>query len=136
MPGVTPKETGERITKMDASNVQQRLIDAETKLSRALQRLHALRRAALYGNYDPVEFDRAVMAYREAEAEVQQAREAWAHVHQGKPAMQPSPVAVAEHEPQEDPPNAPIEITPRLRFVKWLVDTGRLSDWPQAEKIA
>ena len=41
---------------MEAENVQQQLIDAETKLSRALQRLHALRRAALYGNYDPVEF--------------------------------------------------------------------------------
>src|SRR5437667_6764694 len=101
---------------MDANAVQQRLIEAETKLSRALQRLHALRRAALYGNYDPVEFDRAVMAYREAEAEVQQAREAWAHVHRGQPAMAVSPVAVAEHEPEEDPPSDPIEITPRLSF--------------------
>jgi len=121
---------------MDASNVQQRLIDAETKLSRALQRLHALRRAALYGNYDPVEFDRAVMAYREAEAEVQQAREAWAHVHQGQPAAAASPVAVAERAPQDDSPSPPLEITPRMRFVKWLVETGRMSDWPQQEQLA
>jgi hypothetical protein len=121
---------------MDASNVQQRLIDAETKLSRALQRLHALRRAALYGNYDPVEFDRAVMAYREAEAEVQQAREAWAHVHQGQPAATAAPVAVAERAPQDDSPSPPLEITPRMRFVKWLVETGRVSDWPQQEQLA
>jgi hypothetical protein len=123
-----------RTTEMEASNVQQRLIDAETKLSRALQRLHALRRAALYGNYDPVEFDRAVMSYREAEAEVQQAREAWAHVHQGAPA--PAPVAVAEQAAEEEAPNEPFVITPRLQFAKWLVENGRLSDWPQEEKIA
>src|SRR2546423_10450833 len=99
---------------MDASNVQQRLIDAETKLSRALQRLHALRRAALYGNYDPVEFDRAVMAYREAESEVQQAREAWAHLHRSAPQRQPASVALAEeHEPPAEAPSEPLEITPR-----------------------
>jgi hypothetical protein len=121
---------------MDANNVQQRLIDAETKLSRALQRLHALRRAALYGNYDPVEFDRAVMAYREAEGEVQQAREAWAHAHQGKPATQASLIALAQREAQENAPGQPLEITPRLRFARWLVENGRLSDWPQAERAA
>ncbi len=120
---------------MDATNAQQRLIDAETKLSRALQRLHALRRAALYGNYDPVEFDRAVMSYREAESEVQQAREAWAHLHQGAPQRQPAATAVAEREPEETS-NEPFEITPRLRFAKWLVETGRLSDWPQEARAA
>ncbi len=116
---------------MDANAVQQRLIEAETKLSRALQRLHALRRAALYGNYDPVEFDRAVMSYREAEADVQSAREAWASLQQGAPDMLPAALATAE--PQEEAEPEPLEITPRLRFVKWLVETGRLTDWPEHE---
>jgi hypothetical protein len=121
---------------MDASNVQQRLIDAETKLSRALQRLHALRRSALYGNYDAVEFDRAVMAYREAEAEVQQARDAWAHVHQDTSTLQPTPVAVAQPGLPAEAPPEPLAITPRLRFAKWLVETGRLSDWPAEDQKA
>ena len=117
---------------MDANAVQQRLIEAETKLSRALQRLHALRRAALYGNYDPVEFDRAVMSYREAEADVQSAREAWASLQQGAPEAL-APAAVAERPSQEEAEPEPLEITPRLRFAKWLVETGRLSDWPNEE---
>lgn len=124
---------------MEASNVQQRLIEAETKLSRALQRLHALRRAALYGNYDPVEFDRAVMAYREAEAEVQQAREAWAHASQGAPLPAAPTIPVAEQpsaEAAEPVPDEPFVITPRLRFAKWLVENGRLTDWPQEEQVA
>ena len=117
---------------MDANAVQQRLIEAETKLSRALQRLHALRRAALYGNYDPVEFDRAVMSYREAEADVQSAREAWANLKQGA-ADTLAPTAVADRAAEEEPEPEPLEITPRLQFVKWLVETGRLSDWPKEE---
>jgi hypothetical protein len=112
---------------MDANAVQQRLIEAETKLSRALQRLHALRRAALYGNYDPVEFDRAVMSYREAEADVQSAREAWANLQQGAGETL-APTAVAERMPEEEKEPEPLEITPRLEFAKWLVETGRLSD--------
>ena len=115
---------------MDANAVQQRLIEAETKLSRALQRLHALRRAALYGNYDPVEFDRAVMSYREAEADVQSAREAWASLQQGA-ADTLVPTAVAERPVEEEAEPEPLEITPRLQFAKWLVETGRLSDWPK-----
>lgn len=30
------------------------------------------------------------------------------------------------------PPEPPALPTPRLRFVRWLVDTGRLSEWPDA----
>ena len=115
---------------MEANAVQQRLIEAETKLSRALQRLHALRRAALYGNYDPVEFDRAVMSYREAESDVQSAREAWATLQGGAPDSQPA-TALAAPETVEEKEPEPLEITPRLRFVKWLVETGRLTDWPE-----
>lgn len=89
---------------------KQRLIDAESRLNQALQRLYALRRAALYGQYEPAEFDRAILAYREAEAEVVQAREAYART-------------------QDESPVESFKPTKRMKFARWLVDTGRLSDW-------
>lgn len=104
---------------MNTDPAERQLIDAETKLARALQRLSALRRAALYGSYDATEFDQAVMAYRAAEAEVLDARKAWAQ-------RKEAPVATLSDEPEEI---EPLEPTPRLLFVKWLVQSGKLSDW-------
>src|SRR5687768_4158394 len=98
---------------MNTDPAERQLIDAETKLARALQRLSALRRAALYGSYDATEFDQAVMAYRAAEAEVLDARKAWAQ-------RKESPVTAAAPEPEV------IEPTPRLLFAKWLVQSGKL----------
>jgi hypothetical protein len=94
--------------------------------------LSALRRAALYGNYDPAEFDRAVMAYREAEMEAQDARKALATRSDDAPvpldALRAAQRAeVAQPAPDDDQPYV-LEITPRLRFAKWLVDNGRLTD--------
>ena len=102
---------------MNTDPAERQLIDAETKLCRALQRLSALRRAALYGSYDATEFDLAVQAYRAAEFEVLEARKAWAQRKEARP-----PVAVEEE-------IKPLEPTPRLLFVKWLVQSGKLSDW-------
>ena len=104
---------------MNTDPAERQLIDAETKLARALQRLSALRRAALYGSYDATEFDQAVMAYRAAEAEVLDARKAWAQ-------RKEAPVATVSAEPETI---EPLEPTPRLLFVKWLVQSGKLSDW-------
>jgi hypothetical protein len=108
---------------MNANNAEQRLVDAETKLARALQRLHALRRAALAGGYDPIEFDQALMAYRRAEKEALDAREAWANTQSA-----PVQVAQAVAEPQAEPEPEPFEPTARMHFVRWLVQTGRLHD--------
>jgi hypothetical protein len=105
---------------MNTDPAERQLIDAETKLARALQRLSALRRAALYGSYDATEFDQAVMAYRAAEAEVLDARKAWAQ-------RKESPVAAQVEE--EEAEIVPAEPTPRLLFAKWLVQSGKLSDW-------
>jgi hypothetical protein len=105
---------------MNTDPAERQLIDAETKLARALQRLSALRRAALYGSYDAAEFDQAVMAYRAAEAEVLEARKTWA---------QRKETSVAIAEPVLETAPEPLEPTPRLLFVKWLVETGRLNDW-------
>jgi multidrug efflux pump subunit AcrA (membrane-fusion protein) len=104
---------------MNTDPAERQLIDAETKLARALQRLSALRRAALYGSYDATEFDQAVMAYRAAEAEVLDARKAWAQ-------RKEAPVATLVQEEEEI---VPLEPTPRLLFAKWLIQSGKLSDW-------
>ncbi len=106
---------------MNTDPAERQLIDAETKLARALQRLSALRRAALYGSYDATEFDQAVMAYRSAEAEVLDARKTWAQ-------RKETGIATMEPEVQEEEVVA-LEPTPRLLFAKWLVETGRLNDW-------
>ena len=112
---------------MNTDPAERQLIDAETKLARALQRLSALRRAALYGSYDATEFDQAVMAYRAAEAEVLEARKAWAQ-------RKEAPVnAQVEEEPVEI---VPAEPTPRLLFAKWLVQSGKLTDWNVEESDA
>lgn len=111
---------------MNTDPAERQLIDAETKLARALQRLSALRRAALYGSYDATEFDQAVMAYRAAEADVLEARKTWA---QRKDTATATATAVAESPEAEEEDFAPLEPTPRLLFAKWLVESGRLSDW-------
>jgi hypothetical protein len=99
---------------------ERRLADAEQRLARALQRLHALRRAALAGGYDPLEFDRALVAYRRAEQETMRAREALQGV-----AVSGAGAAGA----MPGPAGGPFRPTPHMRFVRWLVQTGRLSEW-------
>jgi hypothetical protein len=118
---------------MNTDPAERQLIDAETKLARALQRLSALRRAALYGSYDAAEFDQAVMAYRAAEAEVLEARKAWAQRKEAGAVSTATTTATATEAPAEEEVVEPLEITPRLLFAKWLVETGRLSDWQGVE---
>jgi hypothetical protein len=105
---------------MDPDSAERRLADAEERLTRALQRLHALRRAALAGGYDPLEFDRALAAYRRAEHEAMTAREA------STGAAVPAARSGGATRKLEDEPFRP---TPHMRFVRWLVQTGRLSEW-------
>ena len=113
------------------------LIDAELDLARALQRISALRRAALHGSYDATTVDRAVVAYRQAESRLTQVRRA----HMGPVAAGPRAAAgsvLSEARAAANGPTAtelpapPIEPTPRLLFARWLVETGRLSDWGPA----
>lgn len=119
----SPNERAHRLVATgDVNGVQQWLGEAETALSHTLQKLYALRRAAIYGNYDPVEFDKAVQAYRNAEAVVAVVRQAWADV-------QTAPPRAAQPVSPKDSESTPIEVTPRLRFIRWLVETGRLNDF-------
>ncbi len=113
---------------MSDPDPQRRLLEAESKLCQALHRLHALRRAALYGNYDPAEFDRAVLAYRQAESDVKQARAEFVRVPAPPPPPPPSwpqqqmPAATETQEGRFEP-------TARMHFYRWLVQHGRLTDW-------
>jgi len=58
-----------------------RIVEAETALIQALERLGSLQVAALTGGrYDPDEYDDAVIAYRHARAAAEDARTAWARL--------------------------------------------------------
>jgi len=85
---------------------------AEANLTRAVEHFQALRRAAFAGDYDPDEFDEAVLACRAAETELLAARHTFGH--------HPAARTAAER-PALDP-------LARLRFARWLVQTGRLSE--------
>jgi hypothetical protein len=104
---------------------ERRLADAEDRLTRALHRLHALRRAALAGGYDPLEFDRALVAYRRAEQEAMSAREAVLGTAVPASGAGAGRAVLDEEE-------APFQPTSHMRFVRWLVQTGRLSEWNMA----
>ena len=116
---------------------------AQAQRDLAYRRLRALQFAALLGQYDEAEYAAAVAAYREAEALVYAAL-------RGEPLPAP-----AVHDPSVpsafrdafaeragtsggaaaaapvSPPHEPATFQPtgRMRFVKWLVETGRLSDY-------
>jgi hypothetical protein len=105
------------------------LKNAETKLSQALERLSALRQAAAQGQYSPVEFDNAIRAYRFAEEQVRLARLACAA---GVPGSATRPSGPSNPRASPGPNGAgmePLQPSPRMLFAKWLVETGRLSDW-------
>jgi hypothetical protein len=84
---------------------------AEANLTRAIEHFQALRRAAFAGDYDPDEFDEAVLACRAAETELLAARHTFGR----------HPTRTASARPALDP-------LARLRFARWLVQTGRLSE--------
>lgn len=136
--------------------LEERLLQAETGLARAIRRVATLRRRAMYGDYDPQSFGGAIEAYEVAEAEVREARAALVHFLSTRTSARSGPrlgsafdtdasdedekddlqdkPAVSEREGEKDAsPDAewvvvPAEPTRRLEFVRWLVQTGRLSD--------
>ena len=91
----------------------ERLRRAEVDLQQALHLFRALRRTALAGDYDPEVFDRAILACRTAAA---------VFGHAAGAAQRPPPPGLG----------GPLARTPdqlaRLRFARWLVETGRLTD--------
>lgn len=113
---------------MDAEETKRRLAQAESYVARTLLHLQQVRRASLSGRFDPQEYDRALLAYRQAESEARAARRAWV---QARSAAAPAPVPAGAPGPALAPPaaDAPFQPTPRMRFLRWLVQQGRLSEW-------
>jgi hypothetical protein len=118
---------------------ERRLETARIELRKTMEHLGSLRRAALAGNHDPEALDQAVFACREAEARVRAARtdveraqaRAFgldAGTDTGRAADSPPQPAAAAAPPEEEAPVEPLEVTPRLLFARWLVETGRLNE--------
>ena len=102
-------------TRVEQESIESQLREAEASLTRTVERFRALRRAAFAGRYDPDEFDQAVLACRAAEADLLVARDILARRQQ------------APAEESAAGPKVP-DAMARLRFARWLVETGRLSE--------
>jgi hypothetical protein len=116
-----------------AESLRDQLRTAEVNLKAAMTHFRALRKAAFAGRYDPDEFDEAVLSCRAAEASLLAAQHAVAGSMAESPGGQPpdvAPVAPAPVAPAPVAPAAPPTPDPlaRLRFARWLVETGRLSE--------
>ena len=90
---------------------------AEARLERARRRLRDAQAAAFLGTGALGALDAAILAHRWAEAESAAARAALKQRSGGA------------RGPGVAPARPPDEPSPRLRFARWLVQTGRLSDW-------
>ncbi len=88
---------------MEAEETTRRLAQAESNVARALLRLQQIRRASLEGRFDPQEYDRALLAYRQAEHESRAARRAWV---QARSAAAPAPVPAGARGPGACPSRA------------------------------
>ena len=115
-----------RTESQPAESIREQLRQAEANLKAATANFRTLRRAAFAGRYDPDAFDQAVLSCRAAEAALLAARHAMAIGVQepeatGRPAGQPPGT------PQGAPAGEPDPLA-RLRFARWLVQTGRLSE--------
>ena len=106
-----------------AESLREQLRAAEANLKAATAHFRALRKAAFAGRYDPDEFDQAVLSCRAAEASLLAARHA-AGTAAESPGGQPPDAAPA---PAPAPAAVPDPLA-RLRFARWLVETGRLSE--------
>jgi hypothetical protein len=116
---------------VETDETTRRLAQAESNVARTLLHLQQIRRASLGGRFDPQEYDRALLAYRQAEHEALAARLAWAQARGAAPAPVPAGAPDPGPGPAPSPPapDAPFQPTPRMRFLRWLVQQGRLSEW-------
>lgn len=98
---------------------EKRLMEVEVELKRALKTLSDMRRAAFFGVYDPHKFDEAVANYHEVNEEVKEARKALFTAREVEQAVQAT--QWQQNEPEFEP-------TLRMKFIRWMVQTGRLTD--------
>ncbi len=121
------------------------LFAAHTDFAARVERLLALRRiTASGGRPSAADLDAALRGYTEASARLNRAWSTWhnavlaaerAHAsarlasHLSDATVRPIAAPILLDIPSDPLPNPP---TPRLRFARWLFETGRLSDWPTA----
>jgi len=91
---------------MDEQDEQR--LRAELRLHRARQHLYEVQRATMLGHVHEAPVREALATYRQAQADCLRVRH-------------------ATSDPATPPPGA-VPATPRLRFVRWLVATGRLNE--------
>lgn len=126
----------------DVHGAEQRLMRARNELKAAMARLADVRRAALRGDLDSEALDEAVLTCRAAQSKVRAAREAlereWMSALDrsvpAQDALEPAAEGSIEVREAQAPPE-PLEITPRLLFARWLVQTGRLTDDVTAREL-
>ena len=120
-----------RTESQPAESIREQLRRAEANLKAATAHFRSLRRAAFAGRYDPDAFDQAVLACRAAEAALLAARHAMAtEATEATEAREPEAAAqppASPDAPQGAPAGGPDPLA-RLRFARWLVQTGRLSE--------
>ncbi len=71
---------------MSGDETSRRLAEAENNVARALLHLQRIRQAILIGEFDSQAYDAALQAYRQAEHDAYDARQAWARVRNALPA--------------------------------------------------
>ena len=110
-------------------DVAETLVQARARVATALRRLHAIRLEVLLGTGDAAQYDAVLLDYREAAAALQQAQAAKVGlaaraIPQISPAAAQPPLGPTATEPP----------APALRFARWLVEHGRLSEWNVREE--
>lgn len=125
--------------------------EADARLTRAIKRLRSIRNAALQGLYDPAAFEQAVHEYNQVRLEIQRAQERGlgmvppggaipsaanatpAGRSPSAPRAEPDPstarVSPGQVEAGSDAGGEPFTPTPHMRFIRWLVESHRLSEW-------
>jgi hypothetical protein len=112
--------TGSDVEKRD---ILETLARARARVVTALRRLNAIQLEVLLGTRDLEQYDAALLDYRAAQAALRVAQAAEDGLDAGA-LLQGAP---AEGHPQ--PAGPATEPTAALRFARWLVEHGRLSEW-------
>ena len=114
---------------------------AQDEFDACVQELVALRAAIARAECADAEVDALDARYRRAWDALRAARDRWRAYILACDAVGASLRAAAAHsEPAERRESAPVtadepipwRALPRLRFARWLVETGRVTDWPAA----
>lgn len=117
---------------MNSDEVEWGLIERVAGVRRARRRLGLVRRDALRGRCDHLELALAVDAHRRAVREMEAAFDAWSRARRAAAGWGCTPDSERPVSDAGDDTSAAATgaDASRLRFARWLVECGRLSEWP------